>query len=299
MNYLQDINADNWNEILQSNSPEDIETIQYLHEHEEQILNILLNSRMEVPLDEKRKEYIRRILSDNSYKEDMDEVIEKIEKIRQDYDYSVLQFGKILPGSSYVVFEFGDKVIKLGKYYQVLKDPNILQPEIQIRFGHNNGAMTVYERVPEVFTQQDKQIAQEMYNRVRDNGILWFDAIGYNVGRTNKCRDENDDGLRIIDAQYMEYEREVLIHIDPERNERYKEMGPAKYDIALREYIAEKGYGAKEKQYQEMKKERRKKATKEEVKMVAEKSSIKTLQEVKNFFSNLFNRREKKGKDER
>lgn len=138
-----------------------------------------------------------------------------------------------------------------------------------------------------------------MYNRVRDNGILWFDAIGYNVGRTNKCRDENDDGLRIIDAQYMEYEREVLIHIDPERNERYKEMGPAKYDIALREYIAEKGYGAKEKQYQEMKKERRKKATKEEVKMVAEKSSIKTLQEVKNFFSNLFNRREKKGKDER
>lgn len=159
MNYLQDINADNWNEILQSNSPEDIETIQYLHEHEEQILNILLNSRMEVPLDEKRKEYIRRILSDNSYKEDMDEVIEKIEKIRQDYDYSVLQFGKILPGSSYVVFEFGDKVIKLGKYYQVLKDPNILQPEIQIRFGHNNGAMTVYERVPEVFTQQDKQIA--------------------------------------------------------------------------------------------------------------------------------------------
>jgi len=191
--------------------------------------------------------------------------IEKIEMIRENNDYSILQFGKRLPGSSYIVLEFGDKVIKFGKYYKVLNDPNILQPEFQMGFGKNNDYMTVYERIPEVFTQEDKDVAQEMYNRVRNNGILWFDAIGYNVGKTDRRRDENDDGLRIIDAQYMEYERDVLMRIDPERNERYKNEGPAKYSIAIRDYIIEQGYGTKEKEYQEMKEAKKNKATKEDV----------------------------------
>ncbi len=180
---LEDINIDSWQEILYSNSPEDIEIIQYLHEHEEEILELLLDNSIGMSLDEKRKEYIRKVLSDNAYKKDIDEVIEKIEMIRENNDYSILQFGKRLPGSSYIVLEFGDKVIKFGKYYKVLNDPNILQPEFQMGFGKNNDYMTVYERIPEVFTQEDKDVAQEMYNRVRNNGILWFDAIGYNVGK--------------------------------------------------------------------------------------------------------------------
>lgn len=290
---LLGINSDSWEKILYSNSLEDIETIQYLHEHEEEILDILLENGMGMSLDEKRKEYIRKILSDHEYKENIDEVIEKIDEIRKSNNYSILQFGKRLPGSSYIVFEFGDKVIKFGKYYKVLNDPNILQPEFQMGFGNNNDYMTVYERLPEVFTQEDKDIAQEMYNRVRSNGILWFDAIGNNVGRTDKRTDESDDGLRIIDAQYMEYERDVLMRIDPERNERYKNGGPVKYNIAIRDYIVEQGYGAKEKEYQEMKEAKRNKSTKEDVGIVAKQSSIKGLQNVKDFFVNLFGRKEK------
>lgn len=202
-------------------------------------------------------------------------------------------------GSSYVVFEFGDKVIKFGRYYKVLNDPNILQPEFQMSFGTNNdyGYMTVYERIPEIFTEEDKDIAQEMYNRVRDNGILWFDALPCNVGRTDKRRDKNDDGLRIIDAQYMEYERDVLMRINPEKNERYKSAGPGKYDVAIRDYIEEQGYGSREREYQEMKEAKRNIATKEDVEIVAKQSSINGLQKVRVFLINLFSRKEKKDRD--
>lgn len=208
---------------------------------------------------------------------------------------------KDCPGSSYVVFEFGDKVIKFGRYYKVLNDPNILQPEFQMSFGTNNdyGYMTVYERIPEIFKEEDKDIAQEMYNRVRDNGILWFDALPCNVGRTDKRRDENDDGLRIIDAQYMEYERDVLMRINLEKNERYKSAGPGKYDVAIRDYIEEQGYGSREREYQEMKKAKRNIATKEDVEVVAKQSSINGLQKVRDFFINLFSRKEKTERDEK
>lgn len=94
---LKDISMENWGEIMQSNSPEDIETIKYLHEHEEEILNILIENGTEKTLEQKRKEYIRKILSNNSYREDVDDVIEKIEEIRKTNNYSVLQFGKRLP----------------------------------------------------------------------------------------------------------------------------------------------------------------------------------------------------------
>ena len=296
---LEDINSDSWKKVLHSNSPEDIETIQYLHKHEEEILDRVLENDKEMSLDEKRKEYVRRLLSNYLYEKDTDGVIEKIEELMKNNNYSILQFGKKLPGSSYIVFEFGDKVIKFGKYYKVLNDPNILQPEFQMEFGNNNECMTVYERLPKIFKQEDKDIAQEMYNRVRDNGILWFDAIGYNVGKTDKCRDENYDGLRIIDAQYMEYVMDVLMRIDPERNERYKDMGIAKYDMAIKEYIIENRYWGKEEEYQKMRAERIKKASKEDVKMLAKQSSIGGLQKVKEFFNTLFHRKEKIDKDER
>lgn len=293
---LEDINSESWGEILKSNSPDDIETIRFLQEHEEEILNILIENSEEKNIDEKRREYIKKII----YKpEDKIEVITKIEEIREKYNYSILQFGKRLPGSSYLVYEFGDKIIKLGKYYKVLNDPNILQPEFQMIYGQDNECITIYERLKEVFSHKDYEIAQEMYNRIRDNNILWFDVIGDNVGRTDKRRDDNDDGLRIIDAQYMEYERDVLLRIDPERNERYKNMGLAMYKISIRDYITEKFGGFNEQVYQEMVEERRKKATQQEIEVVAKQSSISGLQKVKEFFSNLFHRKESDERDDK
>ena len=290
---LQNISNENWKEILYSNLPDDDETVKYLHEHEEEILDKLVEHDTDMSLDEKRKKYIEKILSDSSFQEDVEEIVKNIEDIREKNDYSILQFGKRLPGSSYVVFEFGDKVIKLGKYYKVLNDSNILQPEIQIFLDNYNEYMAVYERVPEIFTQADEDIAQEMYNRVRNNGILWFDAIGYNVGRTKQRRDENDDGLRIIDAQYMEYERDVLLRINPEGNENYRNGGPGMYARAIRDYIVEKGYGFFEKNYQEMKEEKRKSVTKQDIEAVAKQSSMKGLKGIKNFLINSFNRKGK------
>ena len=293
---IKNISKENWDNILRTNSADDIETIEYLKEHEEEILNILIENGIDMSLAEKRKQYIREILS---YKEDIEDVVSKIEEIRKNEGYSILQLGKRLPGSSYIVLEFGDKVLKFGKYYKVLNDPIILQPELQMSFGSNNDYMTVYERLHEIFPRDDFDIAQEMYNRVRANGILWFDAIGNNVGRTNKRINENDDGLRIIDAQYMEYERDVLLRIAPERNERYKNMGPAMYSIAIRDYITEKGYGLKEKTYQEMKKEKGNVSTKQDVELVSNQASINGLQKIKEFFSNIFHRKEKIDRNER
>ncbi len=294
---LEEINANRWKEILYSSSPDDIETNKFLKEHEEEILDILIENSAEKSIDEKRIEYVRNILVDHSYHTDIEEVIEKIEEIREKNGYSILQFGKRLFGSSFTVFAFGDKVIKLGKYYKILNDPNILQPEFQMNFGSNNNFMTVYERLPEIFARDDFEIAQEMYNRVRDNAVLWFDAIGNNVGRTNKRRDEEDDGLRIIDAQYMEYERDVLVHIDPERDARYQKIGIAMYNRAIHDYIIEKGYGYNEKCYQEMKQKRS--SSKEDVEVVAKQSDIKGLQKIKEFFSRVFHKREGVDRDDK
>lgn len=296
---INQISKENWDDILKENSPDDSETIQFLKDHEEEILDILIGSGKDMPLSEKRKKYIRDLLADNSYREDVEEVISKIDDIRETEGYSILQLGKRLPGSSYIVFEFGDKVLKFGKYYRVLKDPIILQPELQMSFGTNNDYMTVYERLPEVFPRNDFDMAQEMYNRVRSRGILWFDAIGNNVGRTSKRIDENDDGLRIIDGQYMEYETEVLRRIDPERNPMYKDMGPGMYSRAIRDYIFDKGYRAQEEEFQKSQEEKRTAATKQDVKKVANESSIKGLQRVKQFFVSIFKGKEKPDKDER
>ena len=286
---LDEINPDTWEKILYANSPDDKETIEFLQEHEEDILNVLIEDAEGKSLDEKRREYVIGLLHNPSDKE---EVIKKILEIRTDNNYSILQFGKKLPGSSYMVYEFGDKVIKLGKYYRVLKDPNILQPELQMSYGQYDEWMTVYERVPEIFTENDKDIAQEMYNRIRDNGILWFDALGQNVGRTPNRRDENDDGLRIIDAQYMEYERDVLMAINPEKNEIYKSMGIAMYNRAIQDYILDHGYMGHERKYQEMKGNRRK-ATKQETEVVAKKSSMNVLQGIREFFSKFTHGKER------
>ena len=72
---LDEINSDSWEEILYSNSQDDEETIKFLQEHEEDILNLLIEDAKEKTLDEKRREYIIGLLANPSDKE---EVIRKI-----------------------------------------------------------------------------------------------------------------------------------------------------------------------------------------------------------------------------
>ena len=296
---IEDISQENWQNLLEQIENEDMETRQFLKEHEEQILDILLGKNEERTLDEKRKEYVKSIVGKYVVKADFESVYHLIEDVRKGQNASILQLGKSLPGSSSEVFEFGDKIIKFGKTFNIINNPNILQPEQELELEEGYRWMTVFERLPVVYKQNDKDIAQKMYNRIRDDGLVWFDAIGYNVGKTNKLRDTNDDGLRIIDAQYMEYEKDIFLHIQPEKSEWYSKYGIAAYSIALKEYIEKNGYGAFEKRYQEMKNERRNAANKKEIEVAASKSTIWGLEKVKLFFRNLFHRKEKNEQNER
>ena len=209
-------------------------------------------------------------------------------EICSQHDYSILQLGKRLPGSSYIVLEFGDKVLKFGKKCRILNVPSlILQPEEVLPFDNNYQRMYIYERVPYIFPRDDFATAQEMYNRARDKGVLWFDAIGNNVGKTTNLIDENDDGLRIIDPQYMEYTYEVLDRINPEKNPQYSMYGIGGYDIALRDYICQNGNKYMEECYQKMVDERSK-ASKADVEKTAETTSVKGLGWIKKVLEFLY-----------
>ena len=296
---IEEISQENWSNLLRQIEADDMETKQFLKEHEEEIIDKLLGKNEELTLDEKRKEYVRFIAGEYIEKTDFESAYHIIEDIRKSHNSSILQFGKRLQGSSSEVFEFDDKIIKFGKTFNIINNPNIVQPEKELDLEEGYRWMTVFERLPIVYTENDKDIAQTMYNRIRDDGMVWFDALGCNVGRTNKLRVANDDGLRIIDAQYMEYERDIFMRIQPEKSERYRKYGIAAYSIALNEYIEKNGYGAFERRYQEMKKERENVANKKEIETVAQKSTIGGLEKVKAFFRNLFHRKEDKEIDER
>lgn len=293
------ITRENWKDILQQTNPMDIETIAYFKEHEEEILDILLSTDGSTNIEEKRRQYVHFIIKESVVEDDFDRVYSKIDEIRQNHNMCILQFGKRLSGSSNTVFEFGNKILKYGKPFEIVNNRHVLQPEFQMDLEEGYRRMTVFERLPIVYTVDDRNIAQEMYNRIRDDGLVWFDAIGYNVGRTENVRDSSDDGLRIIDGQYMEYERDIFARIQPERNKQYMYQGPAAYSLALKDYILSNGYGAFEKTYQEMVQKRRNIASKKDIEVVARQSSIGGLEKVKMFFSNLFKRKEKPSKDER
>ena len=275
---IEEVSKKEWLSTLQELSPDSEEEVTILHENEEAILDELFEYQENKPIEEKRKDYVRWILEEHYFKEDIDDIVQRICDIRSENNYSIVQLGKKLPGSSYVVLEFGDKILKFGKKCRILNVPSlILQPEETMPFGTNNEYIYVYERLPFIFPRNDFVTAQNMYNRARDKGVLWFDAIGNNVGKTNNRIDENDDGLRIIDAQYMEYESEVLRRIDPPNNPKYAYAGPSMYKQAIRDYIYSKYYKHMEDCYQQMCIERRMKASKQDVEKTTEDNSVKGL----------------------
>ena len=134
-----------------------------------------------------------------------------------------------------------------------------------------------------------------MYNKVRDKGYVWFDAIGNNVGLTDNRIDENDDGLRIIDSDYMESVSEIYDRVRYEHKDLYEQYKDEAYVIYLRQYILDKGYYSMEEKYQEYKKE------KEKMKIESKnsKESISFLNKLKQEIIMLFNNKSdsKNGKE--
>lgn len=253
---LKNISRDKWLKILKNMPMNDENFINYLKNNEEKILDILLVDSEKMLLDDKRREYVRFILSQSLGKieKNEDDAINKILEISNKYDYNILTFGKKLDGSTLIVYEFGDKIIKFGRYFYMYKELFILQPEFKLDCGEKK-YMTIFEKLPKVFDRKDFDIAQKMYNKVRDKGYVWFDAIGNNIGISGERLDENDDGLRIIDADYIESISEIYDRVRYEHKDLYEQYGDAAYTIYLKQYINQKGYFSMEEKYQEYKKE--------------------------------------------
>ena len=58
---MEEISQENWSNLLKQIEADDVETKQFLKEHEEEIIDKLLGENEEITLDEKRKEYVRFI----------------------------------------------------------------------------------------------------------------------------------------------------------------------------------------------------------------------------------------------
>ncbi len=282
---LDEINKDNWKQILYDTSYDEEKNIQYLQTHEEEILSKIFEDRDDLKsLEDKRKAFIRSLLDQNLYSVNMKETIyykiyDEIERIRKNQDASILQMRIINGGASHKVFEFGNRIIKFGKTFPIINDPNILQPETELLLedGYEN-RMTVFEKL-QTYESKDYKITQIMYNRLRDRGILWLDAHGDNIGRTSNLRDENDDGLRIIDAECMKNAYEVQQSLKPIQNQ----YGVLDRGLAFKHYMQENGYWKYEEEYRKMCDERRI-AQYTGIKKVASESSFARMKKAINFF---------------
>lgn len=292
---LEEINNENWQEILNGLSDNSDEIKEFFRDNEEKILDKIFQFPANTVLAEKRKRYVYTLLeSGRHFSEISDEKYQKIyneiEEIRGRQGTSILEFEEKPRGNTHIVFALGNRIIKFGKYFEIKNDPNILQPEFSLMLDNDdNTRMTVFERI-EPLEIHDDEATQIMYNKLRHKGILWFEANGNNMGITTNLRDENDDGLRIIDAEYMENTYDIMEMLETTKNE-YNHYGQLDTNSAFSNYISRKGYSAMESKYRQACLNNTLNA-KYGIKKVVERSSISRLEKVKNFFKGLFLRKE-------
>lgn len=222
---------------------------EYLREHEEEILNNLFQDQ-NVDLSTKKRLYVKQILdsrgnSSNIDGKDLETILDEIISIASSQGVSVLELHSIYDMGTRAVFQLGDKVIKFNKDKPIRKNRYILEPENTIKYGKDN-AMTVFEKldvqgVVEVSDEAD----QLMYNRLRDCGLIWLDVHMDNIGVTSKRIDENDDGLRVIDAENVKDYYQLLESMKPIKNQ----YGMPDKQLALEIYLKNIGYLNREEEY--------------------------------------------------
>lgn len=218
--------------------------VEYLRDNERQLLEQILNIH-DVSLEDMRKMYIKRLPFFNEISnEEFDIVIEKIIEIVNELNVSILEFRNLYNGKP--VYEIADKIIKLNKDFNIPNNRNVLQPSFKIKLDSGK-ALTVFEKLNTEGVYEIENIAQIMYNRLREDGLIWLDVHRENIGILDSTLDENDDGLRIIDADKIYDYFELLNSMEPIVDYR---TGMKSKEAALQVYLRDRGYLEMEENYQ-------------------------------------------------
>ena len=147
--------------------------VEYLRDNERQLLEQILNIH-DVSLEDMRKMYIKRLPFFNEISnEEFDIVIEKIIEIVNELNVSILEFRNLYNGKP--VYEIADKIIKLNKDFNIPNNRNVLQPSFKIKLDSGK-ALTVFEKLNTEGVYEIENIAQIMYNRLREDGLIWLDV---------------------------------------------------------------------------------------------------------------------------
>lgn len=278
---------------------------------EKEILEKILGLE-NIDIEQMKIIYIKKILTseDNQWHynngindENIDTIIAEIKKLIVDTKSSVLEFKNLYPGKP--VFELGNKVIKFNRDFRIPHSQHILAPEIKIKYGQGM-AMTVFEKLDtRGVVKVSDDADQIMYNRLREEGWIWLDVHMVNIGVTQNRRDENDDGLRVIDADKIYDYYQLLNSMEPMQDQ----YGVPSKQKALNVYLGDRGYLRREEAYlnfkrkQEEERKQQKKITPTEIANAGIKSMqskpgtlSESLRKVQKIFSRVFNRNDTKEK---
>lgn len=218
--------------------------VEYLRDNERQLLEQILNIH-DASLEDMRKMYIKKLPFFNEVSdEEFNIVIEKIIEIVNGSNVSILEFRNLYNGKP--VYEISDKIIKLNKDFNIPNNRNVLQPIVKIKLDSGK-ALTVFEKLNTEGVYEIENIAQIMYNRLREDGLIWLDVHRENIGILDSTLDENDDGLRIIDADKIYDYFELLNSMEPIVDYR---TGMKSKEAALQVYLRDRGYLEMEENYQ-------------------------------------------------
>ena len=125
-------------------------------------------------------------------------------KVLQDEQVQMIDITELGRGSYSKVLQIGEKVLKVGaprEIGQIPKHPRILQPLLETNFMDSENQLfacielsTKAEKLKEEDYQEDK--LYELYQSLRDDGIIWTDAKFANVGKI-------DGKLVVIDRDFI------------------------------------------------------------------------------------------------
>lgn len=138
----------------------------------------------------------------------LDEYSEKLlslmNKVLQDEQVQMIDINELGRGSYSKVLQIGEKVLKVGaprEIGQIPKHPRILQPLLETNFMDSKNQVfacielsTKAEKLKEEDYQEDK--LYELYQYLRDDGIIWTDVKFENIGKI-------DGKLVVIDRDFI------------------------------------------------------------------------------------------------
>lgn len=219
-------------------------SVKYLRNNEKELLEKILNIQG-ASLEEMRIMYIKRLSIFNEVSDmDSDIIITKILDVLKESNASIFELRKLFDFKE--VYELDNKIIKFNTSFNIPSDRNILQPISSVKLTSGK-ALTIFKKLNTEGVYEIENITQIMYNRLRDDGLIWLDVHRENIGILDSELDENDDGLRIIDADKIYNYYDLLNSMEPIVDYR---TGMKSKEAALQVYLRDRGYIEMEESYQ-------------------------------------------------